>query len=183
MRIFVKIGRAVPEICSRIDRHTAKRVYVELSLVPRLWTWRYPQPQLGRLQISIDSRYAAPACRSISAARARTQQQTTNQQNSGVTRVLGVGSAHPPDFIFFWRRAHAALKYKKLSYRRGTARCVVSIEILPIASHAIVQKLLIRQVLTKSMVWSWRFSRRQCVIDNVYSTMTRPSRLPLSRVS
>ena len=44
-------------------------------------------------------------------------------------------------------------------------------------------KLLIRQVLTKSMVWSWRFSRRQCVIDNVHSTMTRSSRLPLSQVS
>ena len=42
--------------------------------------------------------------------------------------------------------------------------------------HATVQKLLIRQVLTKSMVWSWRFSRRQCVIDNVHSTMTRRSR-------
>ena len=42
--------------------------------------------------------------------------------------------------------------------------------------HATVQKLLIRQVLTKSMVWSWRFSRRQCVIDNVHTTMTRPSR-------
>ena len=49
--------------------------------------------------------------------------------------------------------------------------------------HATVQKLLIRQVLTKSMVWSWRFRRRQCVIDNVHSTMTRPSRLPLSQVS
>ena len=49
--------------------------------------------------------------------------------------------------------------------------------------HATVQKLLIRQVLTKSMVWSWRFHRRQCVIDNVHSTMTRPSRLPLSQVS
>ena len=33
------------------------------------------------------------------------------------------------------------------------------------------------------MVWSWRFSRRQCVIDNVHSTMTRSSRLPLSQVS
>ena len=31
--------------------------------------------------------------------------------------------------------------------------------------HATVQKLLIRQLLTKSMVWSWKFSRRQCVID------------------
>ena len=49
--------------------------------------------------------------------------------------------------------------------------------------HATVQKLLIRQVLTKSMVWSWRFSRRQCVIDNVHSIMTRSSRLPLSQVS
>ena len=49
--------------------------------------------------------------------------------------------------------------------------------------HATVQKLLIRQVLTKLMVRSWRFSRRQCVIDNVHSTMTRPSRLPLSEVS
>jgi len=41
---------------------------------------------------------------------------------------------------------------KKLSYRRGTARCVVSIEILPIANSATVQKVLIRQVLAKSMV-------------------------------
>ena len=48
--------------------------------------------------------------------------------------------------------------------------------------HATVQKLLIRQVLTKLMVWSWRFSRRQCVMNNVHSTMTRPSRLPLSQV-
>ena len=46
--------------------------------------------------------------------------------------------------------------------------------------HATVQNLLIRQVLTKSMIW---FSRRQCVIDNVHSTMTRSSRLPLSQVS
>ena len=41
---------------------------------------------------------------------------------------------------------------------------------------------IIRQVLTKSMVWSWRFSRRQCVID-VHSTMTPSSRLPLCQVS
>ena len=49
--------------------------------------------------------------------------------------------------------------------------------------HATVQKLLIRQVLTKSMVWSWRFSRRQCVINNVHSTKTWSCRLPLSQVS
>ena len=40
--------------------------------------------------------------------------------------------------------------------------------------HATVQKLLIQQVLTKSMVWSWRVSLRQCVIDNVHSNMTWP---------
>ena len=31
--------------------------------------------------------------------------------------------------------------------------------------HATVQKLLIRQVLAKLTVWSWRFSWRQCVIN------------------
>ena len=31
--------------------------------------------------------------------------------------------------------------------------------------QATVQKILTRQVLTKPMVWSWRFSRRQCVIN------------------
>jgi len=31
--------------------------------------------------------------------------------------------------------------------------------------HTTVQKLLIRQVLTKPMVWSWKFSWRQCVIN------------------
>ena len=35
--------------------------------------------------------------------------------------------------------------YKKLSYRRGTARCVVSVKILPTATQQ-VQKLLVRQV-------------------------------------
>ena len=48
--------------------------------------------------------------------------------------------------------------------------------------HATVQKLLIWQVLAKLMVWSWGFSRRQCVIDNVHSTMTRPSRFHLSQM-
>jgi len=31
--------------------------------------------------------------------------------------------------------------------------------------HAAMQKLLVRQVLNKSMSWSWRFSWRQCVIN------------------
>ena len=69
---------------------------------------------------------------------------------------------------------------KKLSYRRGTARCVVSIEILPIATQQCRNYLYYK---SWPMVWSWRFSRRQCVIDNVHSTMTRSSRLPLSQVS
>ena len=38
---------------------------------------------------------------------------------------------------------------KKLSYRRGTARCVVSVAILPIAKQQ-CKKLLVRQVLNKS---------------------------------
>ena len=54
---------------------------------------------------------------------------------------------------------------KKLSYRRVTARCVLSVVILPITTQRTVQKLLIRQVLTEPMVWSWRFSWRQCVIN------------------
>ena len=33
------------------------------------------------------------------------------------------------------RRKTAVINYKKLSYRRGTARCVVSVEILPIATQ------------------------------------------------
>jgi len=31
--------------------------------------------------------------------------------------------------------SHATLQDKKLSYRRGTARCVVSVEVLPIATQ------------------------------------------------
>ena len=69
---------------------------------------------------------------------------------------------------------------KKLSYRRVTARCVLSVVILPITTQQCRNYILIRQVLTKPMVRSWRFSRLQCVINNVHSTMTRPSRLPLS---
>jgi len=36
-----------------------------LSLVPRLSTWRYPQPQLGHLQLLIDIWYTAPVLLSI----------------------------------------------------------------------------------------------------------------------
>ena len=45
--------------------------------------------------------------------------------------------------------------------------------------HATVQKLLIRQVLTKPMVWSWRFSRRQCVMNNVSGVINKPTTVEL----
>ena len=50
---------------------------------------------------------------------------------------------------------------KKLSYRRGTARCVVSVA----NCHATVQKLLVRQVLNKSKLWSWRVKVGRCVVN------------------
>jgi len=81
----------------------------------------------------------------------------------------------PPGKKYFWNfapnsglRQEAQLSPRNRAMRRvnwNLANC-----------HATVQKLLIRQVLTKSIVRSWRFSRRQCVIDNVHSNMTRPSR-------
>jgi len=36
---------------------------------------------------------------------------------------------------YSWQNENITDEYKKLSYRRGTARCVVSIEILPIATQ------------------------------------------------
>jgi len=38
--------------------------------------------------------------------------------------------------LCFFLYGPRCLKYKKLSYRRGTARCVVSVELLPIANSA-----------------------------------------------
>jgi len=56
------------------------------------------------------------------------------------------------------------IKDKKLSYRpRDRAMHRVSRNLAN--CHATVQKLLVRQVLTKSTVRSWRFSWRQCVIN------------------
>jgi len=64
------------------------------------------------------------------------------------------------------RNVHSftSLFNKKLSYRRGTTPCFVSVEILPIAI-ATVQKLLVRLVLDKSKLWSWRVTVGQCVIN------------------
>ena len=56
-------------------------------------------------------------------------------------------------------------KNKKLSYRRVTARCVLSVVISPITTQQCRNYLYDGQVLTKPMVWSWRFSCRQCVIN------------------
>ena len=49
--------------------------------------------------------------------------------------------------------------------------------------HATMQKLLIRQVLTKPMVWSWRFSWRQCVINVCALNHDATKSLSLSQVS
>jgi len=79
-----------------------------------------------------------------------------------------------------WRTAAISKQEAQLSPRDRAMRRVN----LNLANcHATVQKLVIRQVLTKSMVWSWRFNRRQCVIDNVHATMTRPSRLPQHNIT
>jgi len=56
----------------------------------------------------------------------------------------------------------ATMVYKKLSYRLVTARCILSVVILPITTQQCRNRLM-RQVLTKPMVWSWRFSWSQCV--------------------
>ena len=89
------------------------------------------------------------------------------------------GTSHGPVSVYL-SQVGVLLQEAPLSPRVRTMRCIN----WNLAScHATVQKLLIRQVPTKSMVWSWRFSWRQCVIDYVHSTMTRSSRLRLSQVS
>ena len=76
-------------------------------------------------------------------------------------RLSIIDRTHVTDFPFF----SVTSNNKKLSYRRVTARCVLSVVILPITTQQCMQKLLTQQVLTKPMVWSWRFSWRQCVIN------------------
>jgi len=66
------------------------------------------------------------------------------------------------------------IRYKKLSYHRGTARCIVSVEILPI-THASAQTTSTtspEQIeVMKLEVYSWPVCNK-----HVHSTMTRPSR-------
>ena len=68
-----------------------------------------------------------------------------------------------------WQTSHKLCQTTDLLFRQEAelspsdhAMCLVSSNLANY--HATVQKLLIRQVLTKPMVWSWRFSWRQCVI-------------------
>ena len=49
--------------------------------------------------------------------------------------VLWVRPLHNSFIWLCCLKSHNTTTYKKLSYRRGTARCVVSIEILPIATQ------------------------------------------------
>jgi len=86
-----------------------------------------------------------------------------------------------------WNAWHSYLQEAQLSPRDRTMRR----DNWNLANcHATVQKLLIRQVLIKSMVWSWRFSRnamcdRQCALnhdaiqsaDIVSSVINKPTTL------
>ena len=69
-----------------------------------------------------------------------------------------------------WQTSHKPCQTTDLLFRQEAelspsdhAMCLVSSSLANY--HATVQKLLIRQVLKKPMVWSWRFSWRQCVIN------------------
>ena len=68
--------------------------------------------------------------------------------------------------------------YKKLSYRRVTARCVLSVVILPIATQQ-------RRNYLYDKSWpNWWYEVGVLVRGNVSLTMcTQPSRLPLSQLS
>jgi len=54
---------------------------------------------------------------------------------------------------------------KKLSYRRGTARCVVSVEILPIATQQCRNYMYKSWLLNKSKLWSWKVKVGRCVTN------------------
>ena len=53
---------------------------------------------------------------------------------------------------------------KKLSYRRETARWVMSVEICQLPRNS-AETILVRQVLNKSKLCSWRVTVGQCVIN------------------
>jgi len=57
------------------------------------------------------------------------------QKKNIITACPVVQLAYPVLIISGSDSCFTVLRNKKLSYRRGTARCVVSIEILPIATH------------------------------------------------
>jgi len=65
--------------------------------------------------------------------------------------------------LFLCRKLHLFLGQEPQLSPRDRAMLRVSWNLAN--CHATVQKLIIRQVLTKSMVSSWRFSWRQCVIN------------------
>ena len=74
--------------------------------------------------------------------------------------------------ICLFTRGAILLTIKKLSYRRGTARCVVSVEILPIATQQCRNYLYgksrrNRSYEVRGLQWDKVYSK------NVHSTMTR----------
>ena len=78
------------------------------------------------------------------------------------------------------RKNEIAQNNKKLSYRRGTGRAMRSVSWNLANCHATVQKLFVRQDLNKSMLWSWRVTVGQCVINMcTQSWRDRVESLPL----
>ena len=64
---------------------------------------------------------------------------------------------------------------KKLRYRRGTARCVVSVEILPIATQQCINNTCTTSLEQIAVMKLDGYSGAMCN-KHVHSTMTRSSR-------
>ena len=71
---------------------------------------------------------------------------------------------HPLSASMLWRCWLRIRTVKQEAQRSPSDRAMRLVSSNLANYHATVQKILIRQVLTKPMVWSWRFSWRQCVI-------------------
>ena len=108
-----------------------------MSLVPRLSTWRYPQPQIWRLQLSIDSRYATPVSiyryrllmpRLRQAADVRQQDRQTDGQTSDryIDSTLHTMRAAPRTRPWKFRKFYEislVFSLKILSHRASTSSC------------------------------------------------------------
>ena len=80
--------------------------------------------------------------------------------------LLSLVFHHPLSAWMLWRCWLGIRTVKQEAQRSPSDRAMRLVSSNLANYHATVQKILIRQVLTKPMVWSWRFSWRQCVIKN-----------------